>query len=81
MIELLYVELSMRGGNRTVNRITRSEPRNNDDRVMIKTYYSLAEYRSFLNCWASRHHGRDLGILVEQVLKNSITQILRTVVR
>jgi len=80
MIELLYVELSVGGGNNTVDRITRSEPRNMNDRVMITIHYSLAEYGSFLNC-SSRYRGRDLRILVEQVLKTSITQLLRTVVR
>ena len=80
MIELLYVELSVGEGNKTVGRITRSEPRNMNDRVMIRKNYSLAEYGSFLNC-SSRYHGRDLGILVEQVLKTCIAQLLRTVVR
>jgi len=79
IFKLLYVELSVGGGNNTVDRITRSEPRNMNDRVMITIHYSLAEYGSFLNS-SSRYQGRDLGILVEQVPKASITQLLRTVV-
>ena len=77
----LYVELSVGRREQDSEQDNKERiPRNMNDRVLILTQYSLAKCGSSLNS-SPRYHGRDLGILVEQVLKTRITQLLRTVVR